>query len=138
MPDIQVRLRQVGPTTSEASLPRGRTILVDRPEEKGGEDKGPMGGEYFLASVGGCFMSTLLTAIRAREAPITNVRTEVVGALGQDPARFESLTLQVSADYDDEELFQRLVRVAENGCIMVNTLKRGIELNVSTETTVRE
>jgi hypothetical protein len=61
-----------------------------------------------------------------------------VGSLAQDPARFESLTLLVGADYDDEELFQRLVQVAENGCIMVTTLKRGIGLSVRTGAAARD
>ena len=131
MPDVKVQLRQVGLSTSEATLPRGHKVLVDRPEAKGGADKGPMGGEYFLTAVGGCFMSTLLAAIRAREAPVTNVRTEVTGVLADDPTRFTSVSLLVSADCDDEELLHHLVQIAENGCIMVTTLKRGIEFSVS-------
>ena len=137
MPEVKVQLRQVGPSTSEAVLPRGHKVLVDRPEAKGGADKGPMGGEYFLTSVGGCFMSTLLAAIRAREAPVTNVRTEVTGVLTENPTRFTSVSLVVSADCDDDELFQRLIQIAENGCLMVTTLKRGTEFSVSAETAAR-
>ena len=136
MPEVKVQLRQVGPTTSESTMPRGHTTLVDRPEEKGGHDRGPMGGEYFLTGVGGCFMSTLLAAINAREAPVTNVRTEVTGTVDDTPPRFTSVRLEVSADCDDPELLERLVRVAENGCIMVNSLKRGIDFGVSSGTPV--
>jgi organic hydroperoxide reductase OsmC/OhrA len=35
-----------------------------------------MGGELFLAAVGGCFMSNLLAAINARESDVSDVRTE--------------------------------------------------------------
>ena len=131
MPDVKVQLRQVGPSTSEATLPRGHKVLVDRPEAKGGADKGPMGGEYFLTAVGGCFMSTLLAAIKAREAPVTNVRTDVKGVLAEDPTRFVSVSLLVRADCEDDELLHRLVQIAEHGCIMVTTLKRSIEFSVS-------
>ena len=131
MPEVKIQLRQVGPSTSEATLPRGHNLLVDRPEAKGGADKGPMGGEYFLTAVGGCFMSTLLAAIKAREAPVTNVRTDVKGVLAEDPTRFASVSLLVRADCEDDELLDRLVQIAENGCIMVTTLKRGIEFSVS-------
>ena len=136
MPEVKVQLRQVGPTTSESTMPRGHTTLVDRPEAKGGNDEGPMGGEYFLTGVGGCFMSTLLAAINAREAPVTNVRAEVTGTLEDTPPRFTSVTVQVSADCDDPELLEKLVQVAENGCIMVNSLKRGIDFGVSAGATV--
>ena len=130
MPEVKVQLRQVGPSTSEATLPRGHTTLVDRPEAKGGADKGPMGGEYFLTSVGGCFMSTLLAAINARDAPVTNVQTEVTGTLAGEPTVFASVSLEVSAACEDEELLQHLVDIAERGCIMVNSLKRGVDFSV--------
>lgn len=130
MRDVKVQLSQIGPSTSQATLPRGHTALVDRPEAQGGADRGPMGGEYFLTAVGGCFMSTLLAAIKAREAPVANVRTEVTGTLAGDPTRFASVSLEVSALCEDEELFARLVQIAENGCIMVQTLKRGVDFGV--------
>jgi len=132
MPEVKVQLKQVGPTTSEVAMPRGHGVLVDRPEVKGGNDRGPMGGEYFLTAVGGCFMSTLFAAIIAREAPVTNVRTEVTGTMEDTPPRWTSVSLQVSADCDDPELFAKLVQIAENGCIMMNSIKRGITLDVST------
>ena len=70
---IAVQVWQVGPATSEAVM-REHRVLVDRPLEKGGENRGPLGGELFLSAFAGCFMSNLLAAIRAREAPVANVR----------------------------------------------------------------
>ena len=78
MNQLKIQLRQVSTSTSEATL-RNHHVLVDRPAEKGGVDRGPMGGELFLASIGGCFMSNLLAAIRTRAAEISDVRTEVIG-----------------------------------------------------------
>ena len=46
MDDIDVELRQVLASASEASL-RSHHILIERPQEKGGADQGPMGGELF-------------------------------------------------------------------------------------------
>ncbi len=130
MPEVKVQLRQVGPTTSESTMPRGHTTLVDRPETKGGADRGPMGGEYFLTAVGGCFMSTLYAAIIARGAQVSNVRTEVTGTVAPDPGRFTAVSLEVTADCDDQELLEHLVEIAENGCIMVQTLRRGVDFSV--------
>src|SRR5260370_19686417 len=76
MNQMKIQLRQISATTSEAIL-RTHQVLVDRPHDKGGADKGPMGGELFLASIGGCFMSKLLAAIRVREAEIFASGTEV-------------------------------------------------------------
>lgn len=126
---MQIEIRQVSPTTSEATV-RGHKIAVDRPVEKGGANIGPMGGELFLASVGGCFMSNLLAAIRGRNAAVSGVQTEVIATVADAPARFTGIELSVTADYADAEEFAHLVEIAERGCIMVNTLKGKIDLQV--------
>ena len=83
---IAVELTQIGASTTEAHI-RQHKVLLDRPEAKGGADQGPMGGELFLAAVGGCFMSNLLAAIKARGAAISRVRVDVVGTLAEAPTR---------------------------------------------------
>jgi uncharacterized OsmC-like protein len=50
--------------------------------------------------------------------------------MADEPKRFESVSLEVSADCDDPELLERLVTIAENGCIMVQSLKRGVGFSV--------
>ena len=131
MPEIRIEIRQVAVSTSEATIRRHK-VLVDRPEAKGGADQGPMGGDYFLAAVGGCFMSTLLAAIRTREADVANVRTEVTGTLVENPTRFSAVSLEVTGDYADADLFKHLVEIAERGCIMVNTLRDRVDFTVTT------
>ena len=127
--DMKIQLRQVSPSTSEATIGSHR-VLIDRPAAKGGADQGPMGGELFLAAVGGCFMSNLLAAIKARGLEIPGVRTEVTATLADAPARFVALELSVAADSEDRETLQKLVDIAERGCIMVNTLRGKLELSV--------
>ena len=89
-----------------------------------------MGGELFLAAIGGCFMSNLLAAIRAREAAVTDAQVEVVGVLAEAPARFTSVEMRVSATYQDAALFEKLVEIADKGCIMMNTLRGKLEVNL--------
>jgi len=127
MPTVQIQIEQTGPATSEATI-RGHKVLIDRPEAKGGDDKGPMGGELFLASLGGCFMSNLLAAIRSREADISGVRAEVTGTLEENPLRYTAIDIAVSADGADTTELQKLVTIAERSCIMVNTLSGPLRL----------
>jgi putative redox protein len=89
-----------------------------------------MGGELFLASIGGCFMSNLLAAIKARAAGVTNVQTEVIGILAQAPARFSAIELHVHAESPSLELLEWLVEVADRGCIMMNTLRASLEIKI--------
>jgi putative redox protein len=126
---MTIHLRQVSASTSEATA-RNHHVLIDRPEAKGGADQGPMGGELFLASIGGCFMSNLLAAIAARQAPISEVRTEVTGVFADSPTRFTAIDLLVTGNSPDHELLERLVNIADRGCIMMNTLRGKIDIQV--------
>ncbi len=75
-------------------------------------------------------MSNLLAAIRAREAEISDVRLEVVGSLADSPARFDAIELRITAETRDRELLERLVEIADRGCIMMNTLRGKLEVRV--------
>ena len=125
---MKVQLQQVSMSASEAAL-RTHRVLIDRPNEKGGTDSGPMGGELFLASIGGCFMSTLLAAIRARNAAVSDVRAEVIGTIAETPTRFSSVELHVEAQGNSEEI-ERLVAIADKGCIMMNTLRGVLDVRI--------
>ena len=80
----------------------------------GGSDRGPVGGEYQLVALGGCFTSHLLAAIRAREVQINNLKVEVTGTLDGLPERFTEFGLTVSAKCDDIESLRQGVTIAEN------------------------
>jgi putative redox protein len=129
---VSVDVEQVGPSTGQARA-RSHSVLVDRPVEKGGSDRGPLGGEYLLMSLGGCFLSTLLAAVRTREADVSNVRVTVTGTIGGVPERFESMEVRVSAHYSDADLMRKLVALAERGCLVTNTLKDAVGLSFGLE-----
>ena len=129
---LSVDVVQVGPSTSQATA-RTHAVLIDRPPEKGGEDRGPLGGELLLVSLGGCFVSTLLAAIRTRDAAISEVRVAVTSTVGGVPERFESIAMRVSAKYDDAALMRKLVLMAERGCLVTNTLRDAVLIAVEVE-----
>jgi putative redox protein len=124
-----IEIAQTGPSTSRASI-RSHPVVVDRPIDKGGNDRGPMGGELLLASLGGCFVSTLLAAVRAREADVSDVRVSVTGSIGGVPERFEAIAMRVSATHQDGELMRKLIDIAERGCLVTNTLKQAMPVTV--------
>jgi len=128
MPNIQVNVNQVSPATSEGVI-RNHKVFIDRPEAKGGEDKGAMGGELLLASLGGCFMSNLLAAIKAREAAVDGVEIAIDGTLEGSPAQFTAIKMSVAGNYDDKEQMQKLVTISERSCIVANTIKGSVDLS---------
>jgi putative redox protein len=129
---ITIEVEQIGPSTSKATA-RSHTVLIDRPVEKGGDDRGPLGGELLLTSLAGCFMSTLLAAVRTRGADVSDVHVSAAGTIGGVPERFESMTLRVSAKYNDGNLIRKLVGMAERGCLVTNTLKDAVLITVEVE-----
>lgn len=128
MPTIPAQVNQVGPSTAEGII-RTHSVFIDRPEAKGGADKGAMGGELMLASLGGCFMSNLLEAIRTREANIQDVKIAVNGNLEGSPPYFTAIEMRISAQYDDKALLEKLITISERSCIVANTLKSSVDLS---------
>lgn len=133
MAEIIVTLKQHEVTASIATI-RGHRILMDRPEAKGGNNVGPMGGETLLASLGGCFMSNLRAAIAVREdTDINDIALTITATLAEDEVRFSAIHMLVTAEADSMQL-QKLVTVAERACIVANTLRGVVELTVSVGT----
>ena len=129
---LEVQVEQAGPATSKGTA-RHHTIFIDRPVDKGGEDRGPLGGELLLLSLGGCFLSNLLAAIGTRSADVSNVRVGVTATIGGVPERAEAMTLHVTANYTDSELMRKLVAIAERGCLVTNTLKNAMVITIVLE-----
>ncbi|WP_022665442.1 OsmC family protein [Desulfospira joergensenii] len=130
--NVQVKVRQISATASEGNA-RGHIVVMDRPGAKGGENRGAMGGENLLMSLGGCFMSNLLAAGQARETELNGVVLEITGELGASPARFERVNMKIRSELEDRALMEKLVIIAERGCIVANTLKQGLEVGISLE-----
>ncbi len=66
MPTVTVNVDQLDHTASQGAA-RNHTLIMDRPEAKGGQNLGPMGGEALLMGLGGCFLSNLFAAAIARK-----------------------------------------------------------------------
>jgi len=126
---IQVQVRQIGPSASEGTA-REHTAIMDRPEAKGGENRGAMGGEPLLLGLGGCFMSNLLAAAKARDVEINDARAEIAGELSDGPMRYSAINMRISARCEPADALEKLVTIAERGCIAANTLRNAVTLSI--------
>jgi len=127
---VQVNVRQIGPSASEGKA-REHKAVMDRPEAKGGGNRGAMGGEHLLMAIGGCFMSNLLAAVQSREADVSNVNMDISGTLESAPPHFSAIEMKVSANHNDKEQIKKLITVDERGCIVANTLKNSVKLSIN-------
>ncbi|MCB0210175.1 MAG: OsmC family protein [Anaerolineae bacterium] len=130
MPEVTVQVKQIDATASLGTA-RQHQVNIDRPVAKEGTDTGAMGGELLLVSLGGCFISNLLAAIRAREAAVSNIDIQITGTLDSAPPRFSAVHMQITADYEDRALMEKLVTISERGCIVANTLKNAVDLSIT-------
>lgn len=128
MSELHATLSQAGPSAVRVAI-RPFTLTVDRPVSAGGADTGPMGGELFLAGLAGCFASNLLAAARGRGTPLTDARVDARSTAEGTPLRFTSVTLRVSASADPADL-AHLVRVAEKGCAVIQSVRGAIPVTV--------
>jgi putative redox protein len=129
MATATVKVEQVSSSASKGNA-RGHELVMDRPEAKGGTNAGMMGGEAMLNGLGGCFMSNLLAAAKARNIELKNARAEIEGDMADAPSRFSAIRMTVSAECDPPEELNKLVTIAERGCISANTLRAAVELSI--------
>jgi putative redox protein len=130
---LEVRVEQTGPA-SAVGMVRTHRVPIDRPRESGGTDTGPLGGEYLLVALGGCFMSNLLAAIRARDpgdARVSNVSVALTAALEGHPNRVTAISMIVGATGMEREMLEKLADIAGRACIVTNTLKRAVPITVT-------
>lgn len=127
---VNVSVDQIGPTASEGTA-REHKVVMDRPEAKGGQNRGAMGGENLLMALGGCFMSNLLAAAQSREYDVKDIKLRITGSLASAPPGFTAVEMKIIADYNDKNAMEKLVTIAERGCIVANTLKNAVDLKIA-------
>jgi putative redox protein len=127
-----VDIEQVGASELRGTA-RTHHAAIDRPIPKGGTDHGPLGGEYMLLALGGCFLSTMLAAARARDIQLSGTTVAVTGTIAESPPRFSAIEMRVRASHADRSLLRKLIAIAEQSCIVTNTLKPGVPISVDLE-----
>lgn len=125
----KVVVTRVAGITSQATA-RQHQSYVDRPEAKGGSDRGPMGGELMLMGIGGCFMSNLLAAAQSRGLEVPNLNVAVTATTDDAPPRFTAIELKVSGGSDDRSAMQELIASAQQTCTTINSMRGALPLTV--------
>jgi putative redox protein len=131
MADLMVTVKQVEDTPTLAGTARQHQVAIDRPKEKGGLDEGGDGRRAALAGARVCFMSNLIAAGKAPDIRIDDLSVDVHGTLAAAPPRFESIALEVRGRSADKATFDKLIQIAERGCIVHNTLAGGVRVEVT-------
>ena len=70
----------------------------------------------------------LLAAVQAREADVSDLNVALDATLEEGPPHFSAIKLTVTGKYPDMETMEKLVTIAERGCIVANTIKGSVAL----------
>ena len=131
MPEVTTTISQIEGSTAARTRIREHELVTDRPTEKGGGNQGPMGGELLVASLGGCFMSNLIAAFQGRGIEAKGLSVKVSGTLDGTPPRFQKMAMAVKGNGIDRDQMEKMVLIAERGCIVANTLKQFMDVEIS-------
>jgi putative redox protein len=131
MPEVTTTISQIETSSAGRTRIRDHELVTDRPVEKGGGNQGPMGGELLVASLGGCFMSNLIAAFQGRGLEAKGLSVTVSGTLEGTPPRFQKMALAVQGRGIDREQMEKMILIAERGCIVANTLKQFMPVEIS-------
>ena len=131
MPEVTTTISQIETSSAGRTRIRDHELVTDRPVEKGGANQGPMGGELLVASLGGCFMSNLIAAFQGRNLQPEGLSVTVQGTLDGTPPRFQKMAMQVQGKDIDRAQMGKMILIAERGCIVANTLKQFMPVEIS-------
>jgi len=131
MSNVKLQLKQCSESAMELDNDQLK-IIIDRPVEKGGGGLGIMGGQYLLTGIAGCFCSNLFAAAQSRDIEIKGLKIDISATISDDlPKRFSKVDLNVLYEFcSDKKSFTKLLTIAKNGCISINTVKDSVTVNI--------
>ncbi len=106
-------------------------IVMDQPEDSGGEDLGPSPVEVFVASVAACTVHYLRVACRRHNVDSSRLVVNAVASPSTDgPSRLGLIQIVCHLPEDvPEELKARLISTAES-CYLARTILRSPDISL--------
>jgi putative redox protein len=84
--------------------------------------------EYVLAALGSCFAGTVFAYAKTKNLPLEKVIIRLKGELGEAPSRIQKIHLETELQGNlTHEEKERLLKVGERACTVMNTLRGGVE-----------
>lgn len=115
------------------------TITMDEPDPIGSE-RGPNASRVLAAAVGGCLSSSLLFCLQKSRVPLKHVSTNVQTILVRNEAgrmRVQGIKVDIKADAMNEQDRKRMKQcldIFEDFCIVTQSVRNGIDVQVAVQT----
>ena len=138
--DLRYRavVRWDGETGGEVSCRSPVDFRVDIPPEFSGRGRYPCPDQVFLASIGGCLLTTFLHFKMRLGLEIEDVRISVegeVGLVGAEGYRLKGVeaTIYVKAVEGEERLARRCAELARDYCHITKSIEEALPIRVHVE-----
>ena len=133
MPTVSVELRNVAGTEAALGWAGAHTIVVDRPEGRaGGRGLGFNGAQLLALTIGGCFCNDLRYVAHAIGVELGTISISVAVELEGDPILATAATMMVDCKMLDGSTAHTIIEKANAVCMAINSLGRGIPVQVRT------
>ena len=134
---IGLRLRENYVQVVDFDLTAVTPLVIDEPAPLGGEE-GPNPARLLGAAVGSCLGGSLLFCLRKSHIDVRALRTTVDGTLVRNARgrlRIEKLSVRLHPDVADEDRdrMTRCLALYEDFCIVTESVRHGIEVDVQVE-----
>jgi uncharacterized OsmC-like protein len=113
----------------DEAMPR---LLMDEPEPVG-KGEHPNAGLLLAAAVGNCMAASLTYCLRKARAEVKGMRAEVLTKLERDQRgrlRITAMKVVLHPELEDEGMLVRCKDLFEDFCIVSQSVKRGIPVEV--------
>ncbi len=113
-------------------------VLSDEPEDFGGKAEGPSAGRLLGASVLNCLMASLTFCLNKKRVDIRSFKGSIIVTVDREDGRLRvtdmKATLHPEVDPDDHKKLQGCLKIFEEYCIVTQSIRNGVHVEVSVET----
>jgi len=114
-------------------------IEIDEPTPIG-TGKGPSSSRLLATAIGHCMSASLLFCLQKSRIPMKHILTKVHSTLARNETgkwRVQSLKVSIKADPTNEadrERMRRCVEIFEDFCVVTQSVRKGIDVQVAVQT----
>ena len=112
-------------------------IITDETEDVGGKGEGPNPSRLLAASTLNCLMASLTFCLKKKKVDMSSLKGEVKGKVERVDKRLRVTELDVKIypgiDEEDKEKLKKCVDIFEDYCVVTQSIRNGIDVNVDVE-----
>ncbi|MGM0404871.1 MAG: OsmC family protein [Thermoplasmatota archaeon] len=112
-------------------------IITDETEEVGGDEEGPNPGRLLAAASLNCLMASLIFCLKKKRVDLKSLKGEIEGTVERIDGRLRITHLDVhifpGVREDDKHKLEKCVDIFEDYCIVTQSIRNGIDVDVKIE-----